>query len=316
MAEVNGLWSWLLAAIAADQPVALLIVVESRGSTPAKAGAKMAVTATASIGTLGGGLIEAEMLAMARSLLQASAPLPQQVRRVHYPGGGRVASGMICGGEQTLVLYPCKPSDRPVIEALLAHAQAQGPLHWQVSAQGLALAAISLGVRCEYRAGDDWCYWERQGCQRRAFIIGAGHVGWALSQLLQTLGFDITLLDERQALETEPKAVCFRQLAGVNYARIGNYLTEGPEVFVFVMTHRHQSDELVLRQLGDKKLAYLGLLGSRHKVAQIKCRLNAVWTDQQLQRLHAPMGLPIHSHTPEEIAISIAAEVVQILNQS
>ena len=81
------------------------------------------------------------------------------------------------------------------------------------------------------------------------------------------------------------------------------------------MTHSHKTDEKVTAQLANKKVRYLGVLGSHKKIAQLKTNLSATVSLQSLQHIRGPIGLPINSHTPEEIAISIAAELVQLLNQ-
>lgn len=80
------------------------------------------------------------------------------------------------------------------------------------------------------------------------------------------------------------------------------------------MTHSHKTDEKVAEQLADKQVRYLGVLGSRKKIEQLKANLAHQLTVDSLRRIRGPMGLPIKSHTPAEIAVSIAAELIQILN--
>jgi len=80
------------------------------------------------------------------------------------------------------------------------------------------------------------------------------------------------------------------------------------------MTHSHKTDEKVAEQLADKRIRYLGVLGSRKKIEQLKAHLEPRLSVESLQRIRGPIGLPIKSHTPAEIAVSIAAELIQILN--
>jgi xanthine dehydrogenase accessory factor len=102
----------------------------------------------------------------------------------------------------------------------------------------------------------------------------------------------------------------------VNYSNIGKYVGEGSGCYAVIMTFGHQADEQVLKQLAGKKLRYLGMLGSPAKIAQIFASLKKQGVSAaSLKKVHAPVGLPIHSHTPEEIAISIAAEIISIKNQ-
>ena len=102
----------------------------------------------------------------------------------------------------------------------------------------------------------------------------------------------------------------------VSYKSIGKHVSEGKQSYVVIMTFGHQADELVLGQLAGKKLRYLGLMGSPAKIAQIFASLKKKGVGAaSLKKVHAPVGLPIHSHTPEEIAISIAAEIIQVKNK-
>jgi xanthine dehydrogenase accessory factor len=78
------------------------------------------------------------------------------------------------------------------------------------------------------------------------------------------------------------------------------------------MTHSHKTDEKVAGLLVDKRVRYLGVLGSRKKIEQLKANLAHRLSDESLQRIRGPIGLPIKSHTPLEIAVSIAAELIQI----
>ena len=101
----------------------------------------------------------------------------------------------------------------------------------------------------------------------------------------------------------------------VSYNSLGKHVSEGERSYVVIMTYGHLADEKVLRQLAGKKLRYLGLLGSPAKIAQIFASLKKKGVSAaSLKKVHAPVGLPIHSHTPEEIAISIAAEIIQVKN--
>ena len=80
------------------------------------------------------------------------------------------------------------------------------------------------------------------------------------------------------------------------------------------MTHSHKTDEKVAEQLADKRARYLGVLGSRKKMENLKANFAQRLPFEFLQRIRGPVGLPINSHTPAEIAVSIAAELIQILN--
>lgn len=315
MADFVYLWRWLLARLDAQKPAALLIVVDSVGSSPGKIGAKMAVDAESTVGTIGGGMIEAGLIKTARTLLIDLETEAQIIRRAHYTSKTIQGSGMICGGEQTVLIYPCRQADKAALGLLLESCSRRTPLTLHITPQGLQAlpydAAISTAI---FQDGENWCYRENSGFSRRAFVIGGGHVGLALSKILDTLNFDISVIDERDTLDTLQANHYARHKYRIPYTDIEKHIPEGDENFVFIMTHSHRSDQQVLAKLTGKRLAYLGLLGSRHKIDYLRQTLADQLTDAQWQTLHAPMGLAIASHTPEEIAISIAAEVIQTIN--
>lgn len=314
MAEQGSLWQWLIDAVDAHRSAALLIVTGSQGSTPGKAGAKMAVTANACMGTIGGGLIEAGLVEIARSNLSSGKNRPQIFHRAHHPSSTLECSGMICGGEQSVLIYPCKPEDGASFKRLLESYRFRTPVNLCISPQGLRVITVADFDSPKFADGDDWHYLETIGQYKRAYIVGAGHVGSALSRLLHMLDFAITVIDDREPFDMPPDDAYVLKKWGIAYSDIAEHVPEGRDVFVFIMTHDYHSDELVLSKLVGKRFAYLGLLGSRHKIAQLKKRLDKTWPDGQMQHFYAPMGLAINSHTPEEIAISIAAELIQLLN--
>lgn len=315
MADRNTLWKWLADVLTAGQPVALLVVVDSVGSSPGKVGAKMAMTVDGSLGTIGGGAIESALMKIARGLLDTPDAQPQLHRRVHRLAAGEQASGMICGGEQTVLIYPCRSEDQATFEQCLEFSRRHTPLDLCISASGLCVMPRTIaGSVVAFDEGKPWLYRETLGPRYRAFIIGGGHVSLALSKLLNWLDFDITVMDERETVETMRLNEYARQKWTIPYVDIAEYVPEGPDVFVFIMTHSPDRDQLVVARLLGKRFAYLGLLGSGSKIAALKAALAAHLSNEQLSQLHAPMGLAIASHTPEEIAISIAAELIQLIN--
>ena len=130
------------------------------------------------------------------------------------------------------------------------------------------------------------------------------------------LNFHIVVLDDRPRLATMAANTYAQEKQVVSYRSIGKHVSEGLQSFVVIMTFGHQADERVLAQLARKKLRYLGLMGSPAKIAQIFANLKKKGISAaSLKKVHAPIGLPISSHTPEEIAISIAAEIIQVKNR-
>ncbi|MBU2568781.1 MAG: XdhC family protein [Gammaproteobacteria bacterium] len=312
----NFLWHWLADRLTRHRSVMLMIVVESHGSSPGKPGAKMAVTSHGEcFGTIGGGALESALLKEARSALQEDGLEPRLRRLQHHPTRDGEASGMICGGEQTVLLYTCRQDQSALFRSLADNPQ--GVL--TLSPAGIAFDdAQTLPESCRFTRQDDndWLYKESVDWSKQAYIIGGGHVGLALSRILATLDFDITVIDERENLDTLTRNSYARQKLKLPYRNVGNAIPEGNQVYVFIMTHSHYADQKIAEHLAGKKVAYLGVLGSRKKIAHLKAKLAETLSCDELQRIRGPIGLPIHSHTPEEIAVSIAAELIQISNSA
>jgi xanthine dehydrogenase accessory factor len=145
------------------------------------------------------------------------------------------------------------------------------------------------------------------------FVFGAGHVGRALARLAAPLGFRVIVVDdrERELREAALPPEAERRLAGPEFA------TGLPEIpagaYVAVVTRCHRTDFEAVRHALGRDAAYVGLIGSRRKVATVAARAaEAGVTAAALEALRAPIGLPIGAETPEEIAVSIAAEMIAV----
>jgi xanthine dehydrogenase accessory factor len=145
------------------------------------------------------------------------------------------------------------------------------------------------------------------------FVFGAGHVGRALARVAAPLGFRVIVVDDREAelREADLPAGTERVLAGDGFE---GGLPEIPAgAYVAVVTRCHRTDLAAVRHALDRGAAYVGLIGSRRKVATVAARAaEAGASAAALGSLRAPIGLPIGAETPEEIAVSIAAEIIAV----
>jgi len=145
-------------------------------------------------------------------------------------------------------------------------------------------------------------------------IFGAGHVGRELAQIGVRLGFAVTVVDDREREVASP-----RLPPGAARVRAGREFGDGlPPIpdgaYVAIVTRCHRTDLAALQHAAGKGAAYIGLIGSRRKVATILARAADAGTPAEaLRDLRAPIGLPIGAETPEEIAVSIAAEMIAVL---
>jgi len=145
------------------------------------------------------------------------------------------------------------------------------------------------------------------------YVIGAGHVGSQLATLAQAVGFHVHVVDDREKFANRDR---FPSATEVVTEDIPAWLARTeipPHAYVVIVTRGHTNDLEALRALAPRDLRYLGLIGSRAKVARI---YDALQTDglpaERLTRVHAPIGLDIGAVTPQEIAVSILAELIAV----
>ncbi len=313
-------WEAVHENLQSGEPLMLLLVVDSRGSSPGRPGFKMAVTASGGMyGTIGGGAVEKDLADQAADLLSSGTGRPRLLKLLHHEGGSEKRSGMICSGWQRVALLPLAAGDSDAVDSLLFALRRNRPGRLQFSPQGLEFQPgkrRSGANAFTARSAESWIYREETGLRPTLTIIGGGHVGLALSRVMASLDFHVRVLDDRDDLATMASNVFAQEKHVVSYRGIGRLVEEGSQSYVVIMTFGHLADEKVLGQLAGKKFRYLGLLGSPAKNAIIFTRLQKKGISRRtLDKVHAPVGLPIHSHTAEEIAISIAAEIIQVKNQ-
>lgn len=330
-------WALAAACLRAGTPVALLAVLRSAGSSPGRQGFKMAVTADAVAGSIGGGIMEHKWVELARLRLREADPAPLLRPQIHRKEAPADRSGMMCSGEQDVLLWPLTPADLPAVAAIetslqtlsggsLAIGAATGiqfrppaaPAASGASAaeaaDGGADAETAIGSSnfYEYQPGPAWRYRERLGFRDQLTIVGGGHVSLALSNVAAALDFELTVLDDRPDLPTLERNQAAHHRRIINYEAVAAAVPPGPHRYVVVMTVGYRTDAVVLRHLLALPYRYLGVMGSVAKVAELRRGLReAGFSAAEVARLRGPIGLPIHSQTPEEIAISIAAELIQ-----
>jgi xanthine dehydrogenase accessory factor len=304
-------WTLAAAALRAGQPAALLCVVRSAGSSPGRQGFKMTVTDETVAGSIGGGIMEHKWVELARQRLREgdhASLLRPQIHRREAPAD---RSGMMCAGEQEVLLWPLQPTDLPVVAAIEAALQQLSGGAWEVSeATGLRLTGMAPADFYAYQPGPGWRYGEQLGFRDQLTIVGGGHVSLALSQVASKLEFEITVLDDRADLPTLAANHYAHYKQQVEYEALS--VPPGPRRYVVVMTVGYRTDAVALRQLLGHSYAYLGVMGSATKVAELRRVLQAEGFDSG--GLRGPIGVSINSRLPEEIAVSVAAELIQVRN--
>lgn len=314
-----GLYSFIQSKLQENQQVYLLHVVQSTGSSPGRKDFQMAIASDGRFeGTIGGGIMEHKLVELARHLLQAP-PTPQNFIKYqhHHKQTKQDQSGMICSGHQTIAFIYLSPTDLPRLQTIQQYQTKQQAYRLQLQASGIRVSE-DLDTPCSKQlTGEDWIYESVLGQHKRVHIFGGGHVGLAVSQVLYLLNYHIHIYDDRPNLNTLQQNQWAHQQQIIDYSKIKNYITFSPQDAVVIVTFGYRSDKVILTQLYQEPLAYIGMMGSDAKIAQLYQELSAENIDplQDLKHVHAPIGVPILSKTTMEIAISIAAQMIEEANK-
>ena len=277
-----------LSTLLDEGPVVVASVLDTRGATPRKAGSRMLVTARTTEFSVGGGLAEARVIDAALTLLRHSGAHAQ----VDIDLTGKPGAAGVCGGRMRIALRRWHgPDDRERAAAIGRELRA---------GRIVTLPAQVLGAD----GGEDECLQP----DTRLLIVGGGHCSLALVELARFLDFDLWVFD--------PRPACFAdgQFAGTTtrsggFEELAQAFESQRAVYAVLLNRDYASDVATLHVLQHREPAFLGMMGSRKRIAEV-CA--AFPQDAPiLARLHAPVGLPIAAHTPHEIAVSILAQLIE-----
>jgi xanthine dehydrogenase accessory factor len=296
-----------------------MIVVENEGFSPGKPGFKMVVAENGELlGSIGGGVMEYNMVEKALEMLSNKDTTPLLQTQIHDEKSEIDKSEMICGGKQTILFFPIKAEYQSTIEEVIRFIEENKSGKFIVKQNSFTISAdVNKPMDKVFKRAreQEWSYEENIGTRNTAYIIGGGHVGLAVSRILSILGFYVVVIDDRSDVSTIKDNIYADEKVTLPFDKIKEYIPKGDSNYVIIMTPSHSADEIALRQVIYKKLAYIGMMGSTRKVKEIFDKLKeAGITEEKLKKVHAPIGFPIKSNTPDEIAISIAAEIIQVKN--
>lgn len=290
----------------AGRPVAEALVLCTVGSAARHAGARMLILSDGTLlGTVGGGSPELQTQQLCREALAGAAPVLKEFKR------GVV--DIACGGSQLIGIRALGAADLPALEAALGSVDAGEPA--AVSVDWSASAPVARAV--EYSgAAPSWvneCFYEPVAPADRCVIFGGGHVGRALVPALAAIDFEVTVFDDRPGVARPENFPAASRVILGSFQDIAASIALNSRDYVVVMTHGHVADEDVVGQAVACNPAYLGCMGSRHKrkvLEQVVASRGA--TPEQIANLDLPIGLSIDAVTPAEIAVSVAAKMIQV----
>lgn len=284
----------------AGEAVALCAVVDARGSTPQSKGAAMVVMANGqSLGTLGGGCVEADVRVRALKMLAEAGERPDGVFQFKLNHDFGWDDGLICGGLMDIAIriLRTRVDVQPLLEmrqTLLRRENAYFAMQ-TVDEQG---GARSFEI--EFVPSP------------RLVIAGAGHVGAALASLASSIGFETLVIDDRQDMVTPNRFPTSRGIVG-DIERELRSLKVDPQTYLVVVTRGHKHDGAALAAIINSPAKYIGMIGSKRKVRTVIEELAKLGVSRdKLLRVQAPIGLELGAVTPAEIAVSIAAQLIAV----
>ena len=283
----------------------LVTIIRESGSTPRGVGAQMLVNAQGpQAGTIGGGNVENLSILHARELIGKKCGDVHEYKLRH---SDTEDIGMVCGGDVTALFTYIPAGD----EAW--HALASQLLRRIAQYQSGYLVLPLSGERgyLTDQAPDAGAFALPVATGERAILFGAGHCSVALAPVLRSIGFRVTVFDDRPELVTPERFPDAEALICGDFGAIGDYITTEPDDYVVVMTSGHTYDFTVQEQILRRPAAYVGVIGSRAKTASVNARLRAAGVDEAaIASIHTPVGVAIKAVTPAEIAVSIAGEMI------
>ena len=311
---------------------ALATVARRSGSLPMSATAKMLVTTSGGrIGTVGGGCLEAEITERAIEVAERRRPaISEHTLNSELAGD----YGLTCGGTAVMFIEPVfgdatlasvydacatalSTGRRAVVvtesvwsdaihKALLVGDDVVG----FVSAD-MRAAASSLDPRSELPLLARGILVEPLVDKPRLVVFGGGHVGARVADAAAFAGWRVTVVDDRAEFADPARHPSAESTVACAYHDLSPTLGIDSDTYVVVATRGHQHDAVVVEQVARMPTRYLGMLGSRRKVALTWKLLEGQGIPRErLDQIHAPVGLSIGADTPEEIAISVVAELV------
>lgn len=303
---MNGIFTTLLYEMEKHHDTVLCTIIADSGSTPRGKGAQMLVGDAGLLsGTIGGGAVEGGAIALGRTLLRERGSAVHEYKLRHNDGED---IGMVCGGDVTVHLQFIAADD-PVWRELAGSVLQRIALR-QPGALVLALDGGAPALQ-DAPETDSAHIALPLPIGQRAVLFGAGHCSLALCPLLTTVGFRVTVVDDRPELVTKERFPTADAVICCDLDRVTETVPIGEEDYVVVMTNGHSHDFAVQEQVLRGRYAYIGVIGSRAKTASVNARLReAGISEAAIASVHTPIGTAIKAVTPEEIAVSIAGEMI------
>ena len=322
---MDELYRKLLAQLEEGQDTVLAFITEGDGSIPRTTGAYMLVGREGRIfGTIGGGNLEYQAVLHAQELVQEKK---SEYREYDLGTGEGKGLGMVCGGRVKVCFYFMNGAHgeaESLAQALAAQERYRSYwifLRWTEPASacwkrsvGNASGGTGKAGHCRILELDGKTYYAEEFCyDGKVYLFGGGHLAQELVPVLHHLDFCCIVLDDREEYVDKALFPDAGQTMLVDFTKLDEILSIRKNDYLVIVTRGHRCDadaEAFALRTG---ASYIGVVGSRRKTKYVREKLEAQgFTGEQLDSVYAPIGIEIGSETPAEIAISIAAQLIQI----
>lgn len=316
------------------EDVVLASIIADSGSTPRGAGARMAVTSGGrSVGTIGGGAVEYKVTQIALDALKTAK---SETKTFILSPNQKEDLGMICGGNVTVYIQYISSGDEKAKNLFARGAElfSENTDTWLVTditdenAWGMEiytqnsnggneipehlrnpLLFTNRGVQAEI-AGKKY-YSEPLTRAGKTYIFGGGHIAQELVPLLSHLGFSCVVFDNLEQFTRKELFPNADRLITGDFDNISAQAAITENDYAVIMTRGHSFDLAVQAQVMKLRPRYIGVIGSRKKIAAVSQKLSELgFSREEIEKIHTPIGIAIKADTPAEIAVSIAAELI------
>ncbi len=327
----EALFEQILFQLENNCPVVLMTIYKTSGSTPRKVGAKMACFSDfTTCDTIGGGAIEHDAIECAKELFDTKTTFCKTYTLNHSDSADL---GMVCGGECSVFFQYISPDDHNVEIIKKAYELIKNKeSSWLITAvfdnynemsiytteggffgtgnyslyDGIFESVPKLSSNGHYLA-------EPLYDESVVYIFGGGHIAQALCPLLKSCDFNVVVYEDNENFAHKDLFPDAQKIICASYLDVDNNVKISENDYCVVLTRGHQSDNEVIRQILATAPYYLGVIGSKKKVANMKNYLsNCGFESDEIERIYSPVGLEINAQTPSEIAVSITAQLISL----
>jgi xanthine dehydrogenase accessory factor len=329
----------------AGRPAVLATPLWSRGSVPLREHSRLLLRDDGSFfGTIGGGSLEAQVLAAGRAVMSSDAA---RVLEFNLSQAEAAESGMICGGQCAVLLESITPEFAPDVFRAAARAEATGESLVLITLLvpedrgprfALTSTGVVIGVTDDSSLGEILRALAKEALvegrprlveepvrahldpvlpRPRLCLFGAGHIAVVLAHMAGLAGFRVVVTDDREEFANRERFPSAEEVLAASVPEAFAGLSIDEHSYVVAVTRGHRLDEEVVARALGTPARYVGMIGSRRKVATTLTRLRERGiSEEEIARLHAPIGLDIGAQTVEEIAVSILAQLIAVRRKS